>query len=599
MRSPYPLSQTYYSRNVANIRFNKMHREVTNKYFLICILLADLQRTTMLHRLTIRNYAIIDQLEVAFGDRMNIITGETGAGKSVLMGALNLILGERADSKALYNQQEKCVVEADFEIENKNLKVFFSTHELDFDTHTIIRREINQNGKSRAFINDTPVTLQVLKELGEQLVNMHSQHETLELTKAGFQLRVVDTLAGNQLLLADYRSLFSTYKKQQQSLALLIEQNKASTAELDFLQFQFKELAEALIQPGEETVLEAELSTLNHVEEIKNALGAAVQLLSESDVSVLDQLSEIQNQLKNVKNFNQDVLALWERLHQVYEELKDVKAELNTVLEQTSLDPERQQEVNDRLNTLNRLLKKHHVATSEDLLSIQEKLELRINSIDSSAASIELLQQQLAQQQSELVKLAEQLHQSRESVLREFQNNVTVLLAKVGMYNSTFRIDMVKTAPGQLNENGITEIRFLFSANKGFAPQEIKEVASGGELSRLMLCIKSLIAGAGALPTLVFDEIDTGISGEVALKVGEIMKKLSRQHQLISITHLPQIARAGDTHLYVYKQDSGEKTRTIIKELKGEERVIEIAKMLGGEKVSEASMANARELIAS
>lgn len=553
----------------------------------------------MLHRLTIRNYAIIDKLEIEFCDRMNIITGETGAGKSILLGALSLILGERADTKALYNQEEKCVVEADFEIENKGLKSFFAENELDFDTHTIVRREINQSGKSRAFINDTPVTLTVLKQLGEKLVNLHSQHETLELTRAGFQLDVIDTLARNQDLLQTYRGLFGRYKKDHKRLEALAEQFRTSSAELDYLEFQYNELAEAKLEADEQNTLEAEQNTLSNVEEIKIALQASIQILSEGEISTLDQLTEVQSQLKSVKAYNNDILALSQRLQSAYEEIKDITKEFEGMQDTALLDPERLEEVNSRLTTIYRLQKKHNTNTVEELLRIQSDLEQKIASVDNNSAEIEQIKAQLEKQFHELLNIAEQLHQSREKVLREFQNNVVVLLTKVGMPNSVFKVDIKKLEHQQLNENGLTEIKFLFSANKGFAPHEIKDVASGGELSRLMLCIKSLLADAGALPTLIFDEIDTGISGEVALKVGEIMKKLSRNHQLISITHLPQIARTADSHLYIYKEVKDNRTNTRIKELKGEDRVIEIAKMLSGDKISDASLANARELIAS
>lgn len=553
----------------------------------------------MLHRLSIRNYAIIDKLEIEFCDRMNIITGETGAGKSILLGALSLILGERADTKVLYDKEEKCVVEADFEIENKGLKSFFTDNELDFDTHTIVRREINQSGKSRAFINDTPVTLNVLKELGEKLVNLHSQHETLELTRGGFQLDVVDTLARNHDLLASYRTLFTTYRKDHKRLEALSEQYRTGAAELDYLQFQYNELAEAKLEANEQVALETEQTTLSNVEEIKRALQVAVQILGDGEVSTLDQITEVQSQLKNVKNYNKDIQALSDRLHSTYEEIKDVYKEFEHLQDTATLDPERLEEVNARLTTIYRLQKKHNTDTIEDLLKIQADLEQKIASVDNSSAEMEQLKAQLEKQFRELLNVAEQLHHSREKVLREFQNNMVVLLTKVGMPNSSFKVDIRKLEHHQLNDNGLTEVRFLFSANKGFAPLEIKDVASGGELSRVMLCIKSLLADAGALPTLIFDEIDTGISGEVALKVGEIMKKLSRNHQLISITHLPQIARTADAHLYIYKEHKDDRTYTRIRELKGEDRVVEIAKMLSGDKVSDASLANARELIAS
>lgn len=554
--------------------------------------------SSVLHKLTIKNYAIIDRLEIELSRGMNIITGETGAGKSILLGALGLILGERADTKALYDTEEKCVVEADFDIKGYNLKAFFAENELDFEAHTIVRREINQAGKSRAFINDTPVTLSVLKQLGEQLVNLHNQHETLELTRSGFQLSVIDILAKNNTLLSDYRAKLSTYRKDVKRLNELTEQNRAVSAELDYYQFQLSELADAKLVAEEQVQLETEQSTLSNVEEIKRVLQDVINLLDNSETATLAQLAEVQTMLKGVKNYNTEIAALTDRLHSAYEELKDISGEFDNIQEGTALDPERLEEVNARLNTIYKLQKKHNVNTIEELLGIQADLEAKIQGADNSSAEIEALKASIDAQLKALLKLAEQLHSAREKVLREFQNNVVVLLTKVGMPNATFRVDIKKLEPHLLNENGFTDIKFLFSANKGFAPNEIKDVASGGELSRLMLSIKSLLADAGALPTMIFDEIDSGISGEVSLKVGEIMKQLSRNHQLISITHLPQIARTADKHLYIYKETNGNRTNTRIKELKGEDRVIELAKMLSGDKLSDAALANAREMIA-
>lgn len=552
----------------------------------------------MLHRLTIRNYAIIDKLEISFNERMNIITGETGAGKSILVGALGLILGERADTKVLYNQEDKCVVEADFYVGDYDLKKFFADSELDFEPHTIIRREINQSGKSRAFINDTPVTLDVLKQLSEQLVNLHSQHETLDLVKGGFQLNVIDTLAKNQAALAKYRALFGEYKKESKRLEALETQYKSSSSELDYLQFQLKELSEARLQKDEQAGLETEQNTLENVEEIKRSLQNAIQIMNNSEVAVLQQLLEVQSQLKGIKNFSHEILALSERIQSAYEELKDISGEMESIQESTALDPERLEEVNSRLNTIYRLQKKHNLQTTEELLNLQKDLEERIAAVDTNATEIETLRAKQKKQWSELVSMAQQLHAAREKTLREFQNHVTVLLAKVGMPGASFKVDIQLLDASKLSETGLTEAHFLFSANKGFAPREIKEVASGGELSRLMLCIKSLVAGNRFLPTLIFDEIDSGISGEVALKVGEIMRQMSRNHQLIAITHLPQIARTADLHLNIYKESTGARSHTRIRELKGEERVMEIAKMLSGDQPSEASIANARELVA-
>jgi len=552
----------------------------------------------MLSRLFIKNYAIIDNLEIFFDAHANIITGETGAGKSILLGALNLILGERADTKVLYNQDDKCIVEASFAIQQKELGGFFDLHELDFETNTIVRREINQNGKSRAFINDTPVNLSLLKELGEKLVNLHSQHETLELTKSGFQMNVIDTLAKTKPLLDQFRQKFKAHKKQEAELRELISQNQTASAELDYLQYQWKELAEASLEKGEQDLLETEQNTLSNIDEIKRALLAASSLLRTDETNIVDQLTDVQSQLKNVKNYNNEIAALADRLQSTQVELKDIADELTQLEDQANLDPERLEEVNQRLSLIYRLQKKHNVSSIDELITIQENLHARIATVDNSTEQINKLKRSIQAELLTLRGIANQLHQAREKVLREFQNNVVVLLTKVGMPNATFKVDIQKTNNSTLNEFGFTELKFLFSANKGFAPLEIKEVASGGELSRLMLCLKSLIADAGEMPTLIFDEIDSGISGIVATKVGEIIKNISRQHQLICITHLPQIAKTADQHLYIYKEETTQRTNTRIKKLNEEERILEIAKMLSGENVSEASLANAKELIA-
>jgi len=552
----------------------------------------------MLHRLSIRNYAIIDKLEIEFCENMNVITGETGAGKSILVGALGLILGERADTKVLYNKEEKCVVEADFYIGQYQLNAFFAENELDYEAHTIIRREINQSGKSRAFINDTPVTLDILTRLSEQLVNLHTQHETLDLVQSGFQLSVIDALAKNQSLLSTYRSLFTEYKRNAKNLQELEDKQRTASAELDYLRFQWRELSEAKLEEQEQEKLEAEQGTLSNVEEIKRSVQNALEIVSNNEGSVLDQLAEVQSQLKATRNFSKEIFALTERLQSSALELKDIVHDFEMMQDKITLDPEKLEEINARLSTIYHLLKKHNVTTTGELLRIQGDLEGRIALVDTGSQEIEKMRALIKGQLKELTEMAERLHRAREKVLREFQNGVVVLLTKVGMPGASFKVDIEHLKPEQLNENGLTNLRFLFSANKGFAPREIREVASGGELSRLMLCIKSLVAGTGGMPTLIFDEIDAGISGEVAHKVGEIMKKLSRNHQLIAITHLPQIARTGDLHLYVYKEDIGGRTRTGIKRLAGEERVIEIAKMLSGDQPTDTSIANARELIA-
>jgi DNA repair protein RecN (Recombination protein N) len=550
----------------------------------------------MLRQISIQNYAIIDNLKVNFDSGVNIITGETGAGKSILLGALALLLGERADSKVLYDQAQKCVIEAEFDSAS-DTKELFKQNDLDFEPVTIVRREIAQSGKSRAFINDTPVNLNIIKALGEKLVNMHSQHETLDLIEAGFQLEVLDALARNQSLLADYKKLFLTYKKDQTKLdALVAEFNKAKS-ESDFIQFQLNELREAKVEAEEQGLLEAEQKTLENVEQIKLSIQAVLQIIQDSETSSVDMLNEAQSLLKAVAKVHTGIADLSKRIEATVVELKDIAAEFEDIQEKASLDPERLEGINQRLNILYRLQKKYSVPDSEQLLAIQNELEQKVSSFDSSNDAIEALKKQLLQSEKQLHTLADKLHQNRQKTITAFQKNVEASLHKVGMPNAVFTVDLHKTGNDILHENGNTEVKFLFSANKGFAPHEIKEVASGGELSRLMLSIKSQVAAADHLPTMIFDEIDSGISGEVALRVGEIMRTMSKGHQLICITHLPQIARIADRHFYIYKDVAKGKTQTRIKILEGDDRIIEIAKMLSGEKVSEAALANAKELV--
>ncbi|MBS1617156.1 MAG: DNA repair protein RecN [Bacteroidetes bacterium] len=550
----------------------------------------------MLRHLSIQNYAIIDDLQVDFDAGVNIITGETGAGKSILLGALSLLLGERADSKVLYDQAQKCVIEAEFDSVS-DTKTLFKESDLDYETVTIIRREIAQSGKSRAFINDTPVNLTVLKALGEKLVNMHSQHETLDLVESGFQLEVLDALARNQNLLSDYRKAFAGYKKDHARLdAMIAEYNKAK-AEADYVQFQLNELNEAKLETGEQATLEAEQKTLENVESIKVAIQAAMQIIEQGEASAIDLLHEVQGQLRSVAKIHGGIAELNKRIETAIVELKDISGEFEDIQDKAALDPERLETVQQRLSTLYRLQKKYSVTDTEQLIGIQAALEQKVSSYGSSTEAIELLQKQLLQSEKELRSMAEKLHQNRQKAIASFQKNVESNLHKVGMPSAAFHVGIEKSKNDALSDTGVSEVKFLFSANKGFAPQEIKEVASGGELSRLMLSIKSQVAAADHLPTLIFDEIDTGISGEVALRVGEIMRTMSQGHQLICITHLPQMARIADRHLYIYKDVSKGKTHTRIRTLNQDERIQELAKMIGGEKVSEAALASAQELI--
>jgi DNA repair protein RecN (Recombination protein N) len=552
----------------------------------------------MLQSISIRNYAIIDELEINFESGLNIMTGETGAGKSIILGALGLVLGERADSKVLFDTSAKCLVEATFNVDTNSLKTALESNDLDYESNTVLRREINAAGKSRAFINDTPVSLQLLKSIGALLVNLHSQHETLSLMEAGFQLNTVDIFAGNNNLFIEYQPLFFQYKKHIAKLAALEKQQLNANTENDYLLFQLNELREANLQQDEQQQLEEELSTLSNAESIKTALQKSYSLMDENEISVTSLLSEISTELKSVQQFSSHLSSLHERLQTLLIEIKDIVRDTEKLNDDISVQPERLMEVNERLMLLHRLCKKHQALNADELISVMEQLEEKAGKGATIEREIEELKLTVSKEEVQLLKLAETLHKNRDKTSTGISKTVAELLKKVGMPEGSFAVVIKHTTQKQLNDFGFSEVEFLFSANKGIAPQALKNVASGGELSRLMLCIKSLLADAGELPTMIFDEIDTGISGEVAQRVGLLMKDLSKHHQLICITHLPQIATSGNTHFFIYKDNSKGITRTRIRKLSGEERVVEIAKMLSGDKLTDAAIANAKALIA-
>jgi len=550
----------------------------------------------MLQRLTISNYAIIDHLEVRFSDNMNVITGETGAGKSILLGALSLILGQRADGKALMDAEKKCVVEAAFEISKNKLKTFFKAHDLDYDALTTVRREITPNGKSRSFINDTPVNLNVLKELGEQLVNLHSQHETLALNNAQFQLEMVDALVQHEKQLASFSEKYLAYKKIQAEIQSLIDQNQHIN-DKDYLEFQYRELADANLKEGEQEVVESELKTLENSEEISSALGKVSGLLQDSDFAVLNQLREIYAQLKNVSAYHPAINDALKRIESSQIELKDIYAELEHLSGSVVFDPAKIGALNERLDTLNRLQQKHRAQNSAELIAVRNTLEQKLQSFENLDKELSEKRNALEKVQQEMISLGAVLHDNRKKKKTSIETQVTSLLKEVGMPNARFEVEVEKLSFEKATEFGFDKITFLFSANKGGRVDELKSVASGGELSRLMLVLKSLLAASVAMPTLIFDEIDTGVSGETAIKVGAVLEKLGKSRQVITITHLPQIARVGNAHFYVYKEDKDEKTVTRMKKLNDKERVIEIAKMIGGEKYSQKALASAKELL--
>lgn len=549
----------------------------------------------MLQKLSISNYALIDDLEIVFDKGLNILTGETGAGKSIVLGALSLILGQRAESRYFFNQQKKCIIEGLFKIDEFHLKNFFEENDLDYEAETVLRREISADGKSRSFVNDTPVNLAVLKTLGEKLIDIHSQHATLEINNPLFQLMVVDAAAKHPALLDEYRVKFGQYKKGNSRLKQLIEESEKAKADLDYYQFQFDELEKAALVADEQEKLEKELYTLNNAEEIKRNLLSAGFLLQDSETAVLLQLREAGNQLTTPAKFNTDIEDLRERLNSAIIELKDIAAEIDNIEQRTYTDEARAAEINTRLTTIYNLQKKHRVSSNAELLTLQEELSAKIQQAVFGDEAIEKLQQQLAAERKDLEHLAAQLSAGRTNAIPQIEKQVIQNLAEMGMGNAALSISLTDTG---LEKDGANAVRFLFSANKGHALAEMSKVASGGELSRLMLAIKSLIAKNTALPTIIFDEIDTGVSGEVANRVGLIMQQLAANLQVITITHLPQIASKGKAHYYVYKDDKAATTYTRIKQLNNDERVTEIAKMLSGDKPGESALQNARELLA-
>ncbi len=549
----------------------------------------------MLQKLSISNYALIDSLEIGFGSGLNILTGETGAGKSIILGALSLILGQRAESRYFFNQQKKCVIEGTFSVGDFHLKQFFEDNDLDYESETVLRREISIDGKSRAFVNDTPVNLNLMKDLGEKLIDIHSQHATLEINDPEFQLLVVDAVAGHDELLSDYRTKFKAYKKETAKLERLIQQSDKAKADLDYYQFQFDELEKAALTAGEQDTLEQELYTLSNAEEIKRNLLGAFFLMQDGETSAIIQLREAGHQLSSLEKYNPQIAELHVRLTSAVIELKDIASEIEIIEQQTHTNEARAVEVNNRLSMLYNLQKKHRVSSNTELMQLQDDLSEKIQQAVFGDEAIEKLRKQLDADKAEIEKLAANLSANRKKAIPVIENNVLDALTEMGMGNAALKIGLEADRPPGIN--GFDAVKFLFNANKGHALAEMSKVASGGELSRLMLAIKSLIAQNTALPTIIFDEIDAGVSGEVANKVGQVMEKLAGNLQVIAITHLPQIASKGENHYFVYKDDEGAATNTRIKQLNKDERVTEIAKMLSGDKPGESALQNARELL--
>ncbi|UYQ93586.1 DNA repair protein RecN [Chitinophaga horti] len=548
----------------------------------------------MLHRLIVQNYAIIENLEIDFSGNLNVITGETGAGKSILLGALSLILGERADPGVLFDKNNKCVIEGIFKVKKSQVQHFFDQYELDMEDQLIIRREISAAGKSRAFVNDTPVNLSQLNELSRLLVDLHQQFDTLDLGRSDFQREVVDALAGQPEVLQQYAQLFSKYTSLQKELKDLAAQRDNANKEYDYNKFLLDELEEAAFTENELETLDTELKALSHAEEIKNSLSKVYYQLKEDEQPVLQVLKQMQSSLQALSGFHKEIPAIAERLQSSYVELQDIAGEVERINDQLQYDGKRMEALNERLALGYRLFKKHAVTSTNELIAIHKALSEKLENVLNLDERINWLENEGKQLQAQLQQKAEAISKQRKAQLPAFEQKVNALLGQVGMPNARLKVEMTVVP---LNTFGLDHIEFLFDANKSnhFAP--IRKVASGGELSRLMLCIKSLVARSVALPTLIFDEIDTGISGEAARQVGVIMKELAGGIQVICITHQPQIAGKADAHYFVYKTEMGGKVTTSVRLLEQEERINKIAQMLGGEKPTAAALENAREMV--
>jgi DNA repair protein RecN (Recombination protein N) len=549
----------------------------------------------MIQSLSIENYAIINSLEINFNRGLSIITGETGAGKSILLGALSLILGKRADTSILKDKKRKCIVEGTFDIRDYGFQNFFIENDIDYEDFTILRREISPNGKSRAFINDSPVNLNVLSETGIRFIDIHSQHQNLNLGNSQFQLKVIDCYSQSGELLKQYQEVYNFYRKLLKEYHELQEKSRQSQADMDYYQFQHDQLDVAKLKDNEQDELEQELETLNHAEEIKNSLDNSYGLLGGNDNSVLSQLKDIYSLISKIIKFLPGVSDYGKRLESAYIELKDIGNELESLKEKIELDPGKLEYINERLDLIYSLQQKHKVNTIKDLLDIKVSLKQKIEEVSSYESRLEELKKKTDDSKNKLNILARRLSMRRQESLKKIEKEITLLLIDLGIPNGRFEIQ--HDTGTDYTINGIDRVQLLFSANKNIELQEISRIASGGELSRLMLSIKSLLSDSAGLPTIIFDEIDMGVSGEIADKVGNIIKRMSSGMQIINITHLPQVACKGDFHYLVYKSDEGESTTAHIKLLNNEERHIEIARMLSGEELTEAAMQNARELL--
>ena len=549
----------------------------------------------MLKQLHIRNYALIDELNVSFESGFNVITGETGAGKSILLGALGFALGDRADTNVLYDKDKKCVVEAQFELKNNTLQALFEENDLDFETDCIFRRELSPQKKSRAFINDTPVALQAMKEIGSQLVDIHSQHDSLLLTDADFQLRLLDDIAQNNSLLTDYQAEYGNYNQLKRSLGDLKEMATKNTAENDYLKFQLDELDKADLKEGEYAEIEQTLNVMENSEEIKTLLVTANGLMEDSETAILGQVNELSSTLSRLKHLLPDTESLFERIENLKVELKDIAYDLRHKEDETQFDEEQLQNLQERYDLLSRLMMKHRVNEFGELIALRDSLKEKVNAFENIDEAIAQAEKQLKTSEKQLSSLAKNLHEKRCQAAVAFGEKVAQLVRQLAMPFAQFQVSV--ESQETYGSKGSDEIRFLFSANKGVAPDDIRRVASGGELSRLMLSIKSAVSDYNYIPTLIFDEIDTGVSGEVAAKIGGIMRQMGHSLQLISITHLPQVASQALHHYFIYKDNKGERTQSHIRLLNSSERTNEIAKMLSNDTITPEALRAAEVLL--
>ncbi|MDN5212145.1 DNA repair protein RecN [Fulvivirgaceae bacterium BMA12] len=548
----------------------------------------------MLQNLLIKNYALIKELRIDPSERFNIITGETGAGKSIMLGAVGLLLGKRADTKVLLNEEEKCVIEASFHIKGHGLEEFFQQADLDYEPVTIIRREITPSGKSRAFVNDTPTTLEVLKKVSDYLVDIHSQHDNILLGENKFQLGLVDDFAQNAKVRETYLTTYQAYIKANNSYRHLLEVAQGISKEEDYMKFQLDELEKADLQEDEQATLEEELKTLENAEEIKSKLHQCLLILDREEMAVNGHIQTVASLLSQLTGISSQYETYRERIDNCLIELKDLTVDLERAQDVVEFNPERIQEVQERISLIYRLQQKHHANSIADLLDIHAELSQKVNQAENIEE--ELLQAKKLKENlyEELLTKGKNLSESRTGCFIGIEDATIELLKNLGMEDATLKISSRQVEP---NISGIDEIDILFSANKGISPQPLKKVASGGEFSRLLFCIKYLLAQKTALPTMIFDEIDAGISGEIAIKMANMMKEMAEKHQVIAISHLPQFAAKGDAHYFVFKDNSESKAISKIKKLTQEERVLEIAKMIGGEKPTATAFENARELM--